>query len=60
MPHRRQFQKGSFGGHFDELVKHFPHAPAVKFGSHKFKIPSKPRVKSPACINRLLLDEASN
>ena len=24
MPHRRQVQKGSFGGHFDELVKHFP------------------------------------
>ena len=25
MPHRRRKQKGSFGGHFDELVKHFPH-----------------------------------
>ena len=24
MPHRRQVQKGSFGAHFDELVKHFP------------------------------------
>jgi len=24
MPHRRRVQKGSFGGHFDELVKHFP------------------------------------
>jgi len=32
MPHRRQVQKGSFGAHFDELVKHFsndtPAAPA--------------------------------
>ena len=27
MPHRRSVSKGSFGGHFDELVKHFPHGP---------------------------------
>jgi hypothetical protein len=25
MPHRRTIKKGSFGAHFDELVKHFPH-----------------------------------
>lgn len=25
MPHRRDTQKGSFGGHFDELVTHFRH-----------------------------------
>lgn len=25
MPHRRTIRKGSFGAHFDELVKHFPH-----------------------------------
>jgi hypothetical protein len=24
MPWRRQVKKGSFGGHFDELVRHFP------------------------------------
>lgn len=24
MPHRRKAKKGSFGGHFDELVTHFP------------------------------------
>jgi hypothetical protein len=24
MPHRRRIKKGSFDGHFDELVKHFP------------------------------------
>jgi hypothetical protein len=24
MPHRRQMHRGSFGAHFDELVKHFP------------------------------------
>jgi hypothetical protein len=27
MPHKRPVQKGSFGAHFDELVKHFPHSP---------------------------------
>ena len=25
MPHRRTVKKGSFGAHFDELVKHFHH-----------------------------------
>jgi hypothetical protein len=24
MPRKRPVKKGSFGGHFDELVKHFP------------------------------------
>ena len=24
MPHRRRVKKNSFGGHFDDLVKHFP------------------------------------
>jgi hypothetical protein len=28
MPHRRKPKKGSFGGRFDELVKHFAHEPA--------------------------------
>ena len=27
MPHKRPVEKGSFGTHFDELVKHFPHSP---------------------------------
>jgi hypothetical protein len=26
MPHRRTIKKGSFDGHFDELVKQFVHA----------------------------------
>lgn len=25
MPGKRPFKKGSFGSHFDEVVKHFPH-----------------------------------
>ena len=28
MPHRRRVQRGSFGSHFDDLVKHFPDQPA--------------------------------
>jgi len=24
LPHRRPRKRGSFGGHFDELVEHFP------------------------------------
>jgi len=28
MPKRRQVKKGSFGSHFDEVVKHFPHEKA--------------------------------
>ena len=30
MPHRRTEKKGSFGAHFDELVKHFPREAAAK------------------------------
>lgn len=57
MPHRRSIKQGSFDGHFDELVTQFPHEPAVKFGSHKHKLPPKRKAKGPACVNRFLLDE---
>jgi hypothetical protein len=30
MPKRRQVKKGSFGSHFDEVVKHFPHEETTK------------------------------
>jgi hypothetical protein len=60
MPHRRQNQKGSFGTHLDELVTQFPEAPAIKFGSLKDRKHRKPKVESPACVNRLLLDEDSH
>jgi len=29
MPHRRRVEKGSFGGHLDDLVKNFPHKPTA-------------------------------
>ena len=32
MPHRRQVQKGSFGAHLDEVVKHFPDQPDGETG----------------------------
>lgn len=28
MPHQRRVKKNSFGGHFDDLVKHFPEQPS--------------------------------
>ena len=42
MPGRRPVKKGSFGSHFDEVVKHFPHEPSAKRGEpDKRRKPSK-------------------
>jgi hypothetical protein len=42
MPGRRPVQKGSFGGHFDELVKHFPHdEPETRKDEHRKKRDSR-------------------
>lgn len=58
MPGRRRPEKGTFAAHFDELVRHFPHErPALKFGSRKQPKTPKPKVKTPACVNRALLDD---
>lgn len=35
MPHRRKREKGSFGSHFDELVKHFPDEKSVEPADHE-------------------------
>lgn len=37
MPQRRRVQKGSFGSHFDELVKNFPHEPEKPDGEAREK-----------------------
>lgn len=37
MPQRRRVQKGSFGSHFDELVKNFPHEPEKPEGDDREK-----------------------
>ena len=35
MPHRRRARKNSFGGHFDDLVKHFPEQSSKQEGRNK-------------------------
>jgi len=58
VPSRRRSQKGSFAGKLDDLVIHFPHQPsASKPGSRKGAKRPKPKIKTPACVNRVLLDE---
>jgi hypothetical protein len=41
MPHRRRKQKGSFGGHFDELVKQFRHDESRRRKTDDQEKPSK-------------------
>jgi hypothetical protein len=57
MPHRRPVKRGSFGGHFDELVKHF-----VPGRSHPVPLAkrrkSKAKAKSAASINQKLFERA--
>jgi hypothetical protein len=49
MPGKRPVRKGSFGGHFDELVKHFPddHPPKAD------DPPSKPKLDTMDIHDRL-------
>jgi hypothetical protein len=58
MPHKRPVKKGSFGAHFDELVKHFPHRarqaePALS--SHE---PAGANIKERLDIHALLFERA--
>lgn len=56
MPHRRRIEKGSFAGHFDELVKHFTNRkPPSKATSRK----SKPKRVTPAKLNQELFERAN-
>lgn len=52
MTGKRPIIKGSFGGHFDELVKHFPHddAPA--------QVRNKRELKEKRDIHALLFEQA--
>jgi hypothetical protein len=43
MPHRRKPEKGSFGGHFDELVEHFRDERPTKPAKHKKNRPQDER-----------------
>jgi len=54
MPHRRVVKKGSFGGHFDELVKQFAGSRASSGSTSDEK--AKPKRISPAKLNQALFD----
>jgi hypothetical protein len=41
MPHRRHVKKGSFGGHFDELVTQFPNDEASRQDAAERRKPPK-------------------
>jgi hypothetical protein len=56
MPHRRPILKGSFSGHFDELTKHFAHAPKAKGAARATQ--SKPKRKPKQSIHQALLDRS--
>jgi hypothetical protein len=55
MPHRRKIKKGSFDGHFDELVKQFVHP-------SKREAPSKPAKSGRArkSIHQALFERAAH
>ncbi len=56
MPWRRPVRKGSFGGHFDELVQHFPEgdAPSSDMKPHR-----RPReLQEKLDIHSLLFEQA--
>lgn len=57
MPHRRPVKHGSFGGHFDELVKHFTHSRPRNAPAGKAR-KSKPKAKTAATLNQKLFERA--
>ena len=55
MPGKRPIKKGSFGGHFDELVKHFPdERPKPRPGKHK----AGPKAHDHGCVHDRLFESA--
>ena len=57
MPHRRKPEKGSFGGHFDELVPHFE--PNEAIGSRRRGAAERPReFQEKVDIHALLFERA--
>jgi len=55
MSGKRLTKQGSFGGHFDELVKHFPHD---KMGERRTHPPSARELQEKRDIHALLFEEA--
>lgn len=61
MPRARPSKKGSFGAHFDELMKHFTHHSESHADAGAHELPKRRRpVKTPGCVNRHLLDRLSS
>ena len=58
MPHKRPVQKGSFGAHFDELVKHFPHSPNDARSAPAFSERRGENLKEKLDIHALLFERA--
>ena len=60
MPRRRRVDKGSFGGHFDELVKFFP---TGRTSTRQVQVEAPKRQRkatSAAAINQFLFDGAAH
>ena len=58
MPHKRPVEKGSFGAHFDELVKHFTHAPRNAMRARASPEPVNSELKDKLDIHAMLFDRA--
>jgi|tagenome__1003787_1003787.scaffolds.fasta_scaffold20986730_1 hypothetical protein len=58
MPRRRQYKKGSFDSHFDEIVRHFPNDPPQPT-AHQTK-PKRECQRKQRSVHDLLLEKAWN
>jgi hypothetical protein len=58
MPHRRTIKKGSFDGHFDELVKHFVPAHPSKVDAARKAARRKRRRK--VSVHQALFERAAH
>ncbi|HYX45875.1 MAG TPA: hypothetical protein VE820_03495 [Sphingomicrobium sp.] len=57
MPHRRRVRKGSFGGHLDELVKHFA-AEDVRCGENAEPTPRSQELQDRIDLHARLFESA--
>ena len=58
MPHTRPVRKGSFGAHFDELVKHFTHTPRSAEPARASPEPVNSELKEKLDIHAMLFERA--
>ena len=58
MPHRRPVKSGSFGGHLEELVKHFPHEVAVRQADQKKRAIDRRKLQEKIDVHALLFQMA--